>query len=75
MSDSSIEISYTPLMQIEIAQGDANEIEIDAPPEIGIELAVAIPGPRGPQGETPDLSQIIGNPETDYALVYQLAKL
>jgi hypothetical protein len=75
MTDASIEILYAPLMQIEIASGGVNEIEINAPPEIEIEFSVAIPGPRGPQGETPDLSQIIGDPATDYALLYQLAKL
>ncbi len=77
MSDS-IEIHNEPLLGIEVIQSDALSLEISATPSVSLEMNLALSGPRGDKGETGppvDLTPIIGNANTDLALLYAINKL
>lgn len=77
MSDS-IEIHNEPLLGIEVIQSDTLSLEISATPSVSLEMNLALFGPRGDKGETGppvDLTPIIGNANTDLALLYAINKL
>lgn len=77
MSDS-IEIHNEPLLGIEVIQSDTLALEISATPSVSLEMNLALSGPRGDKGETGppvDLTPIIGNANTDLALLYAINKL
>lgn len=77
MSDS-IEIHNEPLLGIEVIQSDTLSLEISATPSVSLEMNLALSGPRGDKGETGppvDLTPIIGNANTDLALLYAINKL
>ena len=77
MSDS-IEIHNEPLLGIEVIQSDALSLEISATSSVSLEMNLALSGPRGDKGETGppvDLTPIIGNANTDLALLYAINKL
>lgn len=75
---NSIEIHNEPLLGIEVSQSQALALEISAMPSITLEMNLALSGPRGDKGETGppvDLTPIIGNADTDLALLYAINKL
>ena len=77
MSDS-IEIHNEPLLGIKVIQSEALAIEISAMPSASLEMNLALAGPKGDKGETGppvDLTPIIGNANTDLALLYAINKL
>lgn len=77
MSDS-IEIRNESLLDIEVIQSQNLAIEISAMPSVSLEMNLALAGPRGDKGETGppvDLTPIIGNANTDLALLYAINKL
>ncbi|HQR84635.1 MAG TPA: hypothetical protein PL192_06945 [Polynucleobacter sp.] len=77
MTDS-IEIHNEPLLGIEVSQSQALSLEISASPATSLEMNLALSGPRGEKGETGppvDLTPILGNAETDLALLYAINKL
>ena len=75
---NSIEIHNEPLLGIEVIQSDTLSLEISATPSVSLEMNLALSGPRGDKGETGppvDLTPIIGNANTDLALLYAINKL
>lgn len=74
----SIEIHNEPLLGINVIQSSALSLEISAMPSTSLEINLALQGPRGEKGEVgplADLVPIIGNPNTDLALLYEINKL
>lgn len=74
----SIEIHSDSLLNIEVSQSQSMSLDIFATPSVSLEMNLALAGPRGDKGETGppvDLTPIIGNANTDLALLYAINKL
>lgn len=78
MSDTAIEVSMQPMNSIDVVSQSPPAIEVAQVTPVSVEVSIATIGPRGEKGDpgaVVGVEEVVGDPNANYATMYQIFKL